>query len=313
MPKLSIIIPCYYNEGNIPVTTAELLENEKRFPPEVEFEYVMVDDGSGDGTLDALRRFEQANPGKVKVVKLVSNVGSYNAIVAGMEHATGDCNVVITADLQDPPELMVRMYANWKKGFRLVIANREERREGLLKNFFANTFHYLMKNFALSNLPDGGFDYVLFDRMVREEVVKMQEKNTNSLFLMVWLGFEYVSIPYTRQERKIGKSRWTLKKKLKLFVDSFVSFSFLPIRAITTMGFVLGIGALGYGLFVVLARLTGLIEMPGFSSLMIVLLFVSSFQMISLGILGEYLWRTLDASRKRPNYLVGEVIHTPRS
>lgn len=313
MPKISVIIPCYYNEDNIPVTTQALLENEKLFSQDVEFEYVMVDDGSKDGTLGALLRFERENPGKVKVVKLVANSGSYNAIVAGMENATGDCNVVITADLQDPPSLMVKMYEYWCKGLKLVIANREERQEGFFKNLFANTFHYLMKNFALSNLPDGGFDYVLFDAMVRDEVVKMKEKNTNSLFLMVWLGFDYVSIPYVRQERKIGKSRWTLKKKLKLFVDSFVSFSFLPIRAITTTGFFLGVGALLYGLFVVFAKLTGLIAATGWSSLMMVLLFVSSFQMISLGVLGEYLWRTLDASRNRPNYLIDKVYYSGKN
>lgn len=312
MPRLSIIIPCYYNEDNIPVTTAALLENEKLFPNDVDFEYVMVDDGSKDGTLGALLKFEGENPGKVKVVKLVSNVGSYNAIVAGMEQATGDVNVVITADLQDPPELMPRMYEYWQKGMKLVIANRQDREEGIFKNLFANSFHYLMKHFALSNMPDGGFDYVLFDRMVREEVVKMREKNTNSLFLMIWLGFDYVSIPYTRKQRTIGKSRWTLKKKIKLFVDSFVSFSFLPIRAITTVGFVLGMGAFIYGLFVAFAKITGLVHLTGWSSMMMVLLFVSSFQMISLGILGEYLWRTLDASRNRPNYLVDKVYHTPR-
>ena len=312
MPRLSIIIPCYYNEENIPVTTAALLENEKLFSQDVEFEYVMVDDGSKDGTLNALLRFESENPGKVKVVKLVTNVGSYNAIVAGMEQATGDVNVVITADLQDPPELMPKMYAYWKKGIKLVIANRQERKEGVFKNIFASTFHYLIKHFALSNMPDGGFDYVLFDRMVREEVVKMKEKNTNSLFLMIWLGFDYVSIPYTRIERKIGKSRWTLKKKLKLFVDSFVSFSFLPIRAITTTGFVLGFCAFLYGLFVVFAKITGLVALTGWSSMMMVLLFVSSFQMISLGVLGEYLWRTLDASRNRPNYLIDKVYHSEK-
>ena len=312
MPRISVIIPCYYNEANIPVTSRALIENEALFPEDVEFEYVMVDDGSGDGTVSALLEFEAAYPGKVKVIKLVSNVGSYNAIVAGMEHATGDCNVVITADLQDPPALMRKMYDYWCKGLKLVIANRQERKEGFFKSLFASSFHWLMKRFALSRLPEGGFDYVLFDQMVREEVVKMKEKNTNSLFLMIWMGFDFVSIPYTREERKIGKSRWTMKKKLKLFVDSFVSFSFFPIRAITTLGFLLGIAALLYGVFVVFARFSGLIDAQGWSSLMLVLLFVSSFQMISMGILGEYLWRTLDAGRNRPNYLVEKVYFSPK-
>ena len=311
MPKISVIVPCYFNEENIPVTTRALLDNEALFPEDVEFEYVMVDDGSKDGTVAALLKFEAANPGKVKVINLVSNVGSYTAIVAGMEYATGDCNVVITADLQDPPALMRKMYDYWCQGLKLVIANRQERNEGLFKTIFANSFHWLMKRFALEKLPDGGFDYLLFDRMVREEVLKMKEKNTNSLFLMIWMGFDFVSIPYTREERKIGKSRWTLKKKLKLFVDSFVSFSFFPIRAITSLGFLLGFSAFIYGTFVILARISGLISAEGWSSLMLVLLFVSSFQMISMGILGEYLWRTLDASRNRPNYLVDKVFYTP--
>ncbi|HRH35108.1 MAG TPA: glycosyltransferase family 2 protein [Catalimonadaceae bacterium] len=308
MPKLSIIIPCYFNEENIPVTASALIENEKLFPPEVEFEYVMVDDGSKDKTLDELVQFGERHPGRVKVVKLVANVGSYNAMVAGMEVATGDCSVIITADLQDPPELMVKMYDYWKKGIKLVVANREAREEGFFKSWFASTFHFLMKNFALSNVPDGGFDYCLFDRKVREEVVAMKEKNTNCLYLMLWLGYDYVRIPYTRRERKIGKSRWTLKKKIKLFVDSFVSFSFLPIRAITTLGFILGFGALLYAILIAFAKITGLIVVSGWSSMMTVILLVSSFQMISIGVLGEYLWRTLDSSRNRPIYLIDKVI-----
>ena len=140
----------------------------------------------------------------------------------------------------------------------------------------------------------------------------MEEKNTNCLYLMLWLGYDYVSIPYKRAERQIGKSRWTLQKKLKLFVDSFVSFSFLPIRAITTLGFILGFLALGYGFFVAFAKATGLIPISGWSSMMMVVLFVSSFQMISIGVLGEYLWRTLDASRKRPNYLIETVFSSSK-
>jgi dolichol-phosphate mannosyltransferase len=308
MPKLSIIIPCYYNEHNIPVTSAALLENEVNFPPEVSFEYVMVDDGSKDGTFKALEAFKNKAPNKVKVVKLASNVGSYNAIMAGMSVATGDVNVMITADLQDPVELMPKMYEHWCRGYKLVIANREEREESFSKRLFANTFQWLMKNLALSNLPDGGFDYVLFDKSIREAIVQMDEKNTNSLYLMVWMGHEYVNIPYKRRERKIGKSRWTLKKKIKLFIDSFVSFSFFPIRAISVTGLILGVVALIYAMVVLISRFSGLIKVEGWTAMMVVFLFVSSFQMIALGILGEYVWRTLDASRNRPNYIIDKVL-----
>ena len=127
MPKISIIIPCYFNGENIPLTSKELIENEKNFDSDMEFEYVMVDDGSKDNTYEELIKFKASNPGKVTLVKLAGNVGSYNAILAGMHHATGDCNVILAADLQDPPELIPKMVEYWKKGIKFVVANRENR------------------------------------------------------------------------------------------------------------------------------------------------------------------------------------------
>ncbi|HEX8348948.1 MAG TPA: glycosyltransferase family 2 protein, partial [Hymenobacter sp.] len=185
MPKLSIIIPCYFNEANIPVTAHELIANEALFPPEVTFEYVLVDDGSRDNTLRELLTFRTAYPDKVRVVELAGNVGSYNAIVAGMEYATGDCLAIITADMQDPPELMVQMYGYWQKGLKLIIGNRQDREETGLQKLFANTFHALMKRIALPKIPDGGFDFVFFDRQVSEEILRLKERNSNIFYLMI--------------------------------------------------------------------------------------------------------------------------------
>ena len=309
MPKLSVIIPCYYNEENIPVTTRELVANEANFPPEVTFEYVFVNDGSGDDTLGALRRAQDLYSDRIRIVDLAGNVGSYNAIVAGMAHATGDCLAVITADMQDPPELMVQMYAHWQKGVKLVIGNRQDREETGLSATLAKTFHWLMKHLALSNIPDGGFDFVFFDRQVADEVLKLHERNSNVFYLMVWLGFAYVNIPYTRRKREIGKSRWTLSKKIKLLVDSLLAFSFVPIRAISVLGLGLGVIALIYGLYVIALKIARPAEPAGWTTLMVVVLFVSAFQMIALGVIGEYVWRGLDASRKRPLYVVREVFN----
>ncbi len=308
MVKLSIIIPCYYNEQNIPVTAQRLLDNESLFNKELEFEYVFVDDGSGDNTWQALQAFKETQPlDKVKIIKLSGNFGSYNAILAGMKYATGHCNVITAADLQDPPELMVKMYEHWKNGLKLVIANRTDRKDPFVSKIFAKAFQKVIKKFALKNLPDGGFDFVLFDKQLREEVVRLDEKNTNTLYLFTWMKYEYITIPYQRREREIGKSRWTFNKKLKLFIDSFVSFSFFPIRLITTTGFILGIISLCYAAFIIYNKVTGNIQIAGWSGLMVVVLLVSSFQMIALGILGEYIWRTLDASRKRPNYVIDKM------
>src|SRR5215203_6157417 len=304
MPKISIVIPCYFNEGNIPVTTAELISNESLFPNDLSFEYVLVDDGSKDNTYAELLKFREQYPGRVKVIKLAGNVGSYNAILAGLTYATGDCNVILTADLQDPPELIPKMYEYWLKGIKFVIANRSDREESWTQKLFSGAYHKLIKKLALKNIPDGGFDLVLFDKQLREEAVRMSENNAHLIYLLAWMNFDYVSIPYVRRKREIGKSRWTLHKKVKLFIDSFVSFTFFPIRTISVIGILLGIIAFFYGLFVIIAKFTGLIPLQGWTSLMVVLLFVSSFQMISLGIIGEYVWRSLDAARKRPNFIV---------
>ncbi len=308
MSTISIIIPFYFNELNVAPTTDELVKNESRFPDGTVFEYVFVDDGSKDNTLAELRRFKSTYKGTVKIVKLSGNFGSYNAILAGMQYATGDCNVVITADLQDPPELIVKMYDYWCKGVKLVLANREQRSDGFFTSLFANLYHKLIKKYALKNVPEGGFDFCLFDAQLRDQVVAMKEKNTNSLYLLAWLNYDYVSIAYTRRRREIGKSRWTLAKRIKLFIDSFVSFSYLPLRLITVGGLLLGSITLLYAVYVLFARLTGLITLQGWSTIMVVFLLVSSFQAIAVGIIGEYLWRNLEHSRNRPAYVVDEVI-----
>lgn len=308
MPKISVIIPCYYNELNIPITTQELIQNEKLFANEVVFEYVMVDDGSKDNTLAEIQKFKTSYPDKVTIVKLSGNFGSYNAIQAGMKYATGDCNVVIAADLQDPPDLMLKMYEYWCKGVKLVIANRNEREDSFVSKVFAQQYQKLIRKYALPNLPNGGFDYCLFDKQLCKQVVEMNENNTNSLYLLMWLKYEYVSIPYTRRARKVGKSRWTLQKKIKLFIDSFVSFSHTPLRLITITGILLGLCSFAYAIFVVIARLSGLIVLEGWTTMMVVFLIISSFQMMALGIIGEYLWRNLEASRKRPAYIIDEVL-----
>lgn len=305
MPLISFLIPCYYNGENIPVTAKTLMECEKLYPSDTQFEYVLVDDGSKDGTWKEILRFKEQNPEKVKAIKLAANVGSHNALLCAMTYATGDCCVILAADLQDPPELIPKMYEHWLKGTKFVVAFRADREESIGQKIFSNAYHFLFRKLALANVPKGGFDLVLFDKQIREHVVKMEEKNTHIVYLMAWLGFEYVAIPYIRRKREIGRSRWTLQKKIKLFIDSFVSFSFFPIRAISVTGILLGILALLYAGIVIASKLLGYIgEVQGWTSLMVVLLLVSSFQMIGLGIIGEYVWRTLDAARKRPNYVV---------
>ncbi len=304
MPKITVITPCYFNELNIPDYANRMIENEKIFPTDVTFEYLLIDDGSKDGTWNEMVKFQILYPEKVKIIKLVRNFGSTNAVFSSLPYSTGDCNVVISADLQDPPELILKMYENWQKGFKLVLANRTNREEPFLQKFVSNTTHKLVQKFGLKNLPDGGFDMNLFDVEIKDILIKMDEKNTFFPFLLMWLGYEFVSIPYVRRKRELGTSTYTLSKKIKAFVDSFVAFSFFPIRLISVSGLILGILAFIYGLIVILGKVFGFVDSTGWSSMMVVILFVSSFQMIALGIIGEYVWRGLEASRNRPSYLI---------
>lgn len=310
MAKISIIIPCYYNEGNIPVTGRELIKNEQSFPKGTNFEYIFVDDGSKDKTFDELVKFQSKYPNKVKVIKLAKNVGSNNASLCGISMASGDCCAILAADLQDPPEILAKMFKYWQNGFKLAVANRTKREDPFIGTIFSNIYHKLMQNFVLSNAPKGGFDLCLFDRQIRNNIVQMEEKNTYLPYLLLWLGYEFISIPYTRRKREIGESKWTISKKIKSFIDSFVSFTYLPLRLISFLGILLSIAAFIYSIMIIHARLINKVPVEGWSSIIIILLLVSSFQMISLGIIGEYIWRTLDTVRKRPSYIIDKIIES---
>lgn len=303
--KLSIVVPIYYNELNIPYTVPRL-QKLQDIIPNCDFEFVFVDDGSRDDSLSLLMK-EKREDSRIKVIKLSRNFGSMSAIQAGLQHTTGDCVGIIAADLQDPPELFKEMIDYWRTGKKVILGTRADREESLSQKFFSNTYYLLLEKFALKGYPKGGFDFLLIDKQVVHEVLEIQEKNTNIMSLIYWLGHDQVQIPYVRQERKLGKSRWTLSKKVKLFVDSFVSFSYMPIRFMSLIGFLTALLSILYGVFVVICTVFGLIELQGWTTIIALITFLLGIIMIMLGIIGEYLWRILDESRSRPSYVVDEV------
>lgn len=306
MKKFSIIIPIYYNEPNLPVTIPRLIEIGEEIKDYL-FELIFVDDGSGDKSLEILLEFQSKYPEIIKVVKLSRNFGSMSAIQAGLEVSDADCVGMTTADLQDPPELFLEMLKHWENGVKAVFAIRQDRKEPFLGKWFANLYYYFIKLFAVPDYPNGGFDFFLIDRQIVEEIVKIREKNTNLMTLIFWLGFKPIMIPYTRQARQLGKSRWTLSKKAKLFIDTFVSFSFFPIRLLSVIGFIVAMGSFLYGLVVLVDWFLGGTIVRGWVPMMLVVTFTSGFQMTMLGILGEYLWRTLDEVRGRPSFVIDHI------
>jgi dolichol-phosphate mannosyltransferase len=306
MKKFSIIVPIYYNETNLPVTIPRLLKIGETIN-DLAFELIFVDDGSGDKSLDVLLDYQSKFPEIIKVVKLSRNFGSMSAILAGLEITDADCVGMISADLQDPPELFIEMLNHWENGVKAVFAVRQDRDESLFRKWFSNLYYFFINIFAVSNYPKGGFDFFLIDRQVVKEVVKIQEKNTNLMTLIFWLGFKPVMIPYTRQARELGKSRWTLSKKTKLFIDTFVSFSFFPIRLFSVIGFIVAFVSFFYGVYVLIDWSSGGTIVRGWVPMMLVMTFTSGIQITMLGILGEYLWRTLDEVRRRPSFVIEHI------
>lgn len=306
MKLISIVVPVYYNEFNLPDTIPQLLDLQHHLQ-NYTLELVFVDDGSGDRSLDILMDFQLRYPETIKVVKLTRNFGSMAAIQAGFTVAKGDCVGMISADLQDPPELFQEMIGHWEKGTKAIFAVRKDRDDPLISKWFADGYYSLVQKFAIKNYPKGGFDFFVIDRQLVDEINRIQEKNTNLMALIFWLGFQPILIPYTRRQRSKGRSRWTLSKKVKMFVDTFISFTFFPIRVLSIIGFLVAMISLSYGLYVLIYWALFGVEVKGYVPTMLIIAFTTGIQMAMLGVVGEYLWRTLDEVRRRPSFIVDEI------
>ncbi len=308
MSLISVVTPVYHNAASLPDLLACFQQLAANNPAD-QFEFVFVDDGSQDDSFAVLETLA-AGDARVQVVKLSRNFGANPAVLAGLSYARGDAVAVIAADLQDPPELIHDMLALWRQGKNVVLAARAGRDDPGAAALLANTFYALFRRFAIKSMPRQGFDFFLIDRQVCEIVTQIQENNAYLMGLILWLGFDPAIIHYRRREReaRYGRSMWTFVKKIKYFTDSFVAFSYAPVRFATLIGLTLSFVGLLYAALIVANRALFRIEAEGWSSLMVVLLVVSGAQMFMIGILGEYLWRTLDETRRRPRFIVERVI-----
>ena len=308
MPSISIVVPVYHNAPSLSELHGRFTDLANRNPDDT-FEFVFVDDGSRDDSFAVLTDLA-AQDARVRAVKLSRNFGSNAAVLAGLSRATGDAVAAISADLQDPPELIHDMLAAWRGGRKVVLAARDTRGDPWLTAFAASCFYRVFRRFALPSMPKGGFDFFLLDRQVVEHIDKIREANVYLTGLILWLGFDPAIIPYHRRPReaRFGRSMWTLAKKVKYALDSFVAFSYFPIRAVSYTGIALSLIGFAYAAVVVVASLTRGAEVPGWSSLMMVLLIVSGVQMTMLGLLGEYLFRTLDETRRRPRFVIDRTV-----
>lgn len=300
--KISVVIPIYYNQDNLMPLYADLSEKLLNHE-EYEWEIVMVNDGSKDESYAVMKVLSQKDS-RIKIYSLSRNFGSHAAVLCGLSKCTGDCVVVKAADLQEPTELVLEMVDSWRKGNNVILAVRKDRQEGKGQTLFANLYYWLVKKAALSDMPRGGFDVYLLDRKVINVLLQLDEKNSALTGQILWSGFRTEKIYYTRLQRKIGKSRWTLRKKIRLVTDTLFSFSTLPITIVSAIGTLSCFGAAVWAIAVLVFKILGLIDVSGWTTLFIFNLLSFGIIMLTLGILGGYLWRAFDASRNRPPYII---------
>jgi dolichol-phosphate mannosyltransferase len=304
-PKLSIIIPFLNEAENIPflVDSLSAYFNGK---DAYEVELIFVNDGSSDNSIEILKN--QNHTYNSRIISLSRNYGSHAALRAGILNASGDYLIFMYADLQDPLSLIDQLFNKAEEGFDIVWATRASLSSGKFELWFSRLYSKLMKKYAIATFPENGFDIVLFSKKVANCINQNIEANSSIFIQILTLGFKQFSISYDKQVRKIGKSKWTLKKKIKLLIDSFVAFSYAPIRFVTIMGFLFFVVGILWTFYLIFRKLFIGDLVGGWPTLMSILLIGFGITNISLGIIAEYLWRTLDSARKRPIFIIEDII-----
>jgi glycosyltransferase involved in cell wall biosynthesis len=301
-PLVSIVTPAYNEERNLPILYERL--SRALASVDIDWELIVIDDHSSDRTFAVVAEIASRDS-RVHALRFARNFGSHTGITCGLHHARGDCAVIMAADLQDPPESLPQLLDEWSSGARVVWAVRGRREGEKLSTLGFSRLYYLImrKVVGIKEMPATGADFFLIDRCVIDALRQFNESNVSIMALITWMGFRQTAITYNKQARLYGRSGWTLKKKLKLVLDSITSFTYFPIRLMSYLGFIVALVGFLYAGFVVHAALTGNL-VQGWSSLIVVVLVIGGIQMLMMGVLGEYLWRALDESRRRPPYLI---------
>ena len=310
-PRITVISPFLNESGNIEnyVNTLNCFFVDKPYTAEI----ILVDDGSTDNTIDLLRGLQFGNY-DIRLLKLSKNFGAQAAVRAGIRHATGDYVTFLPADLQDPLDLIDRsLDIVSEKNADIVFAFRKTTNNSFFESVFSEFYAYMMKKFVNNKFPGKGFDIVFFNKKVKENLDRNIEANSSIQLQILTLGYNTENVYYDKRERKVGKSKWTFSKKMKLFIDSFVAFSFAPIRLVSAVGILFFFLGSLWTIYIILRKLIFDDLAAGWPALMSILMVGFGITNISLGIIAEYLWRTLDASRKRPLFIIDEILELKKS
>ena len=308
MVKLSLVVPCY-NEGEnvIPFHEAVLSAFQDCG---YEIEIVYIDDGSRDATLHNLKKIYARKDCKVKIVSFSRNFGKEAGLYAGLRHASGEYISLIDADLQQRPEIVRNMVSilEERKEYDIVAAYQDRRNEGKVLSFFKRSFYAIINKLSKVTLQPDASDFRTFRKSVRDSILELTEYHRFSKGIFAWVGYETLFIPYTACERANGTTKWSFWKLLNYAVEGIIGFSTAPLRLATLLGSVTGVAALVYLICVILEKLIKGIAVPGYATIIVLLLFFSSVQLFCIGIIGEYVGRNFEQSKERPIYIAKEVI-----
>lgn len=305
-PEISVVVPLYNEEGNVDELVRRIIAIAEQIEGRPTFEVVLVNDGSRDGTMVKLHGLSARHP-QLVVVDLSRNFGHQLAATAGLDTATGDAVILMDGDLQDPPELINDFVAKWREGFDVVYAVRRTRAgESFFKLLTARVFYRTIKRLTNVAIPVDTGDFRLMSRRVVDALGQVRERHRFLRGLVSWVGFRQTGITYDRAERFSGATKYPFSKMLKFALDGVTSFSEIPLRFATYFGFIVSGFAFLYAI-VVLALKVFRLNYPGYTSMMVAILFLGGVQLIGIGILGEYVGRVYDEIKARPLYLISKV------
>ncbi len=302
---ISFVIPVFRNERALTVTYQRIAGVLASDLASYDYEFVFVDDGSDDNSLNELLEIRSGDP-KVRIISFTRNFGQMAAIQAGLKAAGGDLVLHLSADLQDPVELIPQMVREHERGAEVAICYRAERADKLTSRITSRLFYGIVR-LSFPQIPAGGFDYVLMDRRVVDAFNRLEVRNRFFQGDILWLGYRTTFIPYTRAKRTIGRSQYTLAKRLKNSLDAILDSSYLPIRFISLVGLITALLGFLYAINIAYWRLRHSTPFPGWAPIMIVLLIVGGLLMVMLGLIGEYVWRIYDEVKGKPNYVIRET------
>ena len=307
MKKISVIVPCYNEQEAIPFFYDEIVKISKIMENDAEFEYLFINDGSKDKTINVLRELAKRDE-RVKYVSFSKNFGKEAAMYAGLEKSSGDYIAVMDVDLQDPPELLVQMFQDLESGEYDCVATRRVSRKGEppIRSLFAKLFYSMINKISKTEIVDGARDYRLMTRQMVDAILEVKEYNRFSKGIFSWVGFNTKWLEYENVERRAGETKWSFWKLLKYSLDGIVAFSTVPLSIASILGLLLCFIAFVLIIVIVVKTLAFGDPVAGYPSLMCVILFVGGVQLFCMGILGKYLSKTYLETKKIPIYLVKE-------